>query len=249
MSSRVEVTVRSDRRSASARGRSSRTAFVLVALLALAASGCSKASSFENLMDIGVCDPDTGTFTSDVDNPYFPLPVGQQVVLEGGGVLVRITPLDEVRTVAGVETRVVEEYEEIDGRLVEISRNFFAQAEDGTVCYFGEEVDMYDENGEITSHAGAWLADGGRYRPGIFMPGSPQVEQAFQQEVAPGVAEDQSKIVALDEQTEVPGGTFEDTVVMLDRDPLGGGEDRKVYAEGVGLIVDEAAELTEFVQA
>jgi hypothetical protein len=36
---------------------------------------------------------------------------------------------------------------------------------------------------------------------------------------------------------------------MLDRDPLGGGEDRKVYAKGVGLIIDEAAELTEFVSA
>ncbi len=230
-------------------GRPGRTAFVLGVLVALVASGCSKASSFENLMDIGVCDPDTGTFTSEVDNPYFPLPVGQQVVLEGGGVLVRITPLDEVRTVAGVETRVVEEYEEIDGSVVEISRNFFAQAEDGTVCYFGEEVDMFDENGDVSSHGGAWLADGDRYRPGIFMPGSPQVDQAFQQEVAPGAAEDQSKIVSLGEQTEVPGGTFDDTVVMLDRDPLSGGEDRKVYAKGVGLIVDEAAELTEFVPA
>ncbi len=200
-------------------------------------------------MDIGVCDPDGGTFTTEIDNPYFPLPVGQQVVLEGGGLLVRITSLDDVRTVAGVETRVVEEYEAIDGRVVEISRNFFAQAEDGTVCYFGEEVDMYDENGEITSHAGAWLADGDRYRPGIFMPGSPQVDQAFQQEIAPGVAEDQSKIVALGEETAVPGGTFEDTVIMLDRDPLSGGEDKKVYARGVGLIVDEAAELMEFVSA
>jgi hypothetical protein len=154
------------------------------------------------------------TFSSHVDNPYFPLPVGQQVVLEGGGVLVRITSLDEVRTVAGVETRVVEEYEEIDGRLVEISRNFFAQAEDGTVCYFGEEVDMYDEEGKISSHGGAWLADGDRYRPGIFMPGSPQVDQAFQQEVAPGVAEDQSKI-SLGDRTASAG--IEDTVTILDR--------------------------------
>ena len=210
-------------------------------------AACARPGSFENLMDIGVCDPDAGTFTTEIDNPYFPLPVGQQVVLEGGGFLVRITSLDEVRTVAGVETRVVEEYEAVDGRVIEVSRNFFAQTEDGTVCYFGEEVDMYDENGEITSHAGAWVADGGRYRPGIFMPASPRVDQAFQQEIAPGVAEDQSKIVALGEQTVVPGGTFEDTVIVLDRDPLSGGEDKKVYARGVGLIVDEAAELTEFV--
>lgn len=222
---------------------------LVLATLALVVPACANTEPFENLMSVGVCAADPGAFTSEVDNPYFPLPVGQQVVLEGGGTLVRITALDEVRTVAGVETRVVEEHEEIGGRVVEISRNFFAQAEDGTVCYFGEEVDMYGETGEITSHAGAWTADGGRFRPGIFMPGSPRVDQAFQQEIAPGVAEDQSKVVAIGERVVVPGGTFEDTVTVLDRDPLGGGEDRKVYAQGVGLIVDEAAELTRFVPA
>lgn len=215
-------------------------------LLALMAA-CARPGSFENLMDVGVCDPANETFTTEIDNPYFPLPVGQQVVLEGNGVLVRITSLDEVRTVAGVETRVVEEYEAIDDRVVEISRNFFAQADDGTVCYFGEEVDMYDENGEITSHSGAWTADGDRNLPGIFMPASPQVGQAFQQEIAPGIAEDQSRIDALGERMVVPGGTFDDTVTMLDRDPLSGGEDTKVYARGVGLIVDEAAQMTSFV--
>jgi hypothetical protein len=81
------------------------------------------------------------------------------------------------------------------------------------------------------------------------MPASPRVGQAFQQEVAPGIAEDQSKIVALGERAVVPGGTFDDTVTMIDRDPLSGGEDRKVYARGIGLIVDEAAEMTLFVAA
>lgn len=221
----------------------------LVALALLPASACSRASGFKGLMDLGPCDPSTSTFTTDVDNPYFPLPVGQQVELQGNGFLVRMTVLDETRTVAGVETRVVEEYEAVEGRVLEISRNFFAQAEDGTVCYFGEEVDMYGEDGEISSHAGAWTADGGGNIPGIFMPASPSIGQAFQQEVAPGIAEDQSKIVAIGETAVVPAGTFEDTVTMIDRDPLGGGDDKKIYARGVGLIVDEAAEMTLFVPA
>lgn len=219
------------------------------AVLVTLAPACGEANSAESLMDVGVCDPEAGAFSAEIDNPYFPLPVGQKVVLEGGGSLVRITSLDEVRTVAGVETRVVEEYEEIDGRVVEISRNFFAQAQDGTVCYLGEEVDMYDEEGNVSSHAGAWVADGDRLRPGIFMPGSPQVDQAFPQEIAPGIAEDRSTIVAIGEVAVLPGGTFEDTVTMLDFDPLSGGQDRKVYAKGIGLVVDERAQLTEFVSA
>jgi hypothetical protein len=159
-----------------------------------------------------------------------------------------MTVLDEIETVAGVDTRVVEEYEAADGRVIEISRNYFAQAQDGTVCYFGEEVDIYDENGEVTSHAGAWRAGGGNV-PGIFMPSSPQVGQAFHQEIAPEVAEDQAKVVALGETTEVPAGTYQDTVTMLDRNPLDGSEDTKVYARDVGLIVDEAVRMTRFVSA
>lgn len=223
-------------------------AFVLLIMAATLTSACARRGGFENLMDLGVCDPDHGSFTTDIDNPYLPMPVGQRTELQSDGLLVRITVLDEVEAVAGVETRVVEEYEAVDGRVLEVSRNYFAQAEDGTVCYFGEEVDIYDEDGDITSHAGAWRA-GGENVPGIFMPASPQIGQAFQQEIAPGVAEDQAKVVALGEETVVPAGTFDDTVTMVDRNPLDGSEDTKVYARGVGLIVDEAAQMTKLSPA
>jgi hypothetical protein len=212
-------------------------------------SGCGF-QGFENLMDIGVCDPDAGTFTVDIDNPFFPLPVGHRIVLEGEesgtSLLVRMTVLDEIETVAGVETRVVEEFEAKNGQVVEISRNYFAQTQDGTVCYFGEEVDIFDEDGDVTSHAGAWRADGKANLPGIFMPSAIQVGLAFQQEFAPGIAEDQAKIVALGDATEVPEGTFADTVTFLDGNPLDGSEDTKVYARGIGLIVDGSARMTSY---
>jgi len=222
-----------------------------VALAAgLLASACGK-GSFEGLMDIGVCDPDTGTFTTEIDNPFFPLPVGHRIVLEGeeGGrdVVVRITVLDEIETVAGVETRVVEEHESEGGRLAEISRNFFAQTENGTVCYFGEEVDDFDAEGNVVSHAGVWRADDRGNRPGIFMPAELEVGQAFQQEIAPGIAEDQARVIELGERTGVPAGTFTDTATLLDRDVLSGGEDTKVYARGIGLIVDGPARMTSYV--
>ncbi len=218
---------------------------LVVAAVLLA--GCG-AESFENLMSLEVCSPERGSFSTQIDNPFLPFPVGHRLVLEGdesGHLLVRITVLDETETVAGVDTRVVEEYEATDGRVVEISRNFFAQASDGTVCYFGEDVDIFDEEGNVSSHSGAWRADGDRFMPGIFMPARPEPGQAFQQEVAPGVAEDQSKVVSLGEVVEAPAGTFEDTVSLLDRNPLDGSEDTKIYARGIGLIVDESARLTE----
>lgn len=217
----------------------------------LISTACSRAENFENLMEVGLCDPDATEFTVRVDNPYFPLPVGRQIVLEGSewffnDVLVRVTVLDEVRTVAGVETRVVEEYEAAGGAVVEISRNFFAQTADGIVCYFGEDVDIYDGEGNVVSHQGAWLADGQTNIPGVFMPSSLEVGQAFRQEIAPGIAEDLAKVVALGEVTEVPAGTFDETATLVDHNPLDGSGDEKVYAAGVGLIVDGPVRMTSF---
>jgi hypothetical protein len=226
-----------------------------VALVAAGLSGfltisCSRSGGFDNLMSIGVCDPGSAEFTLEIDNPFFPLVPGTRTVLEGEGAsgneLVRISVLDEVESVAGVETRVVEEYESIDGQVVEISRNYFSQTSDGTVCYFGEDVDIYDSEGNVSSHGGAWRADGDANIPGIFMPAELAIDQAFQQEIAPGIAEDQAKVVALGEVTEVPAGTYEDTATLQDRNPLDGSQDEKVYASGVGLIVDGPTRMTEF---
>jgi hypothetical protein len=219
---------------------------VLIAIL----PACGRFSGYENLSGGGSCDPATTTFTTRIDNPFFPLPVGHRVVLEGEEgsthLVVRITSLDETEMVDGVETRVVEEFESKDGQVVEISRNFFAQAEDGTVCYFGEDVDIYDGAGNVTSHSGEWRAGEGENRPGVFMPADLEVGQAFQQEVAPGIAEDQAKVIAIGETTEVPAGTFDDTVRMEDASPIDGSRGTKVYARGIGLIVDGPAQLTRY---
>lgn len=216
---------------------------------ALFAASC-RFEGYDNLASTRACDPDTTTFTIDVDNPFFPLPVGQKVVLEGQEdgqhLLVRMTALDEIETVAGVATRVIEEYEAKDNRTVEVSRNFFAQAADGTVCYFGEDVDIYDGAGNVTSHSGSWRAGVDTNRPGIFMPPSLEVGIAFQQEIAPGIAEDQSQVIAVGERTEVPAGTFEDTATLRDGSPLDGGTGDKIYARGIGLIVDGPARLTRY---
>jgi hypothetical protein len=221
----------------------------VAALLIMFACGNATAP-FEDLMGIDVCDPSSQTFTTEIDNPFFPLPVGQRLVLKANGFfteeLVRITVLPEPETVAGVETRVVEEYEAKDGRVVEISRNYFAQTAEGYVCYFGEEVDIYDSEGIVASHLGAWRADGERNIPGIFMPPHPRVGQAFQQEIAPGIAEDEAMVTGLNESIEVPAGTFDDTVTILDRNPLDGSSGEKVYAKGIGLIVDAGAKLERF---
>jgi hypothetical protein len=149
--------------------------------------------------------------------------------------------LDAVEVVGGVTTHVVEERERHDGELVEVSRNFFVEASDGTVCYFGEDVDIY-EGGAVVSHEGSWRGDAPGNQPGIIMPADPRPGTKYMNENAPGVAEDQAKIVGSGPVT-VPAGTFPDAIRVQDFNPLDGDRGLKVFARGAGLVIDGQVQL------
>jgi len=213
-------------------------------------SGGGGGSCPEPTRDIAVCDPGTVAFSTVIDNDFLPLPVGTSMVLEGMDdgetIRVEITVPGDTEMVAGVETLVMIETEYEDGELVEVSRNFLAQAADGTVCYFGEDVDDY-EDGNIVAHEGEWRAGDNGYQPGILMPADPQVGDAYYQEYAPGLAEDMGEIVAFAEAIDVPAGEFDDTMTVEDCNPLEDAEtDEKVYVRGIGLAIDEEAELVSY---
>jgi hypothetical protein len=198
---------------------------------------------------------DRCTFTSAGSNPYFPLWPGYALLLEGTeeddeGQLVEVaslaTVLLETEVVDGVRTRVFEEREWEDDELVEVSRNYLAFCrETGDVWYFGEDVDDY-EDGQVVGHGGAWRAGVNGAEPGILMPGSPILGARYYEEIAPGIAFDRAEIVAMGNEVTVPAGTYTDTLETVGTNPLDpGSEDHKVYARGVGVIVDEALQLVE----
>lgn len=208
----------------------SQLSFLLVFLL-----GCSTYSAAnQTSLDILVCDPANEPFSLTIDNEFFPLPVGMVQVLEDSTSKVQISVLYQTETVAGVITRVVEEREWENGNLAEVSRNFFAQAPDGSVCYYGEEVDDY-KNGKIVGHGGAWRADVGQNKPGIIMPSQPAVGQTYQQEIAPGVANDRA------EHTEITG----DVLFVKETAPNEIAPSNKQYQRGIGLIFDDGMVLTK----
>jgi hypothetical protein len=201
-------------------------------------------------LDIAVCDPHAKGFTLSIDNPYFPLAVGQVATFvgeeDGAQDKVIISVLDEIETVAGVDTRVIEERESEDGELVEVSRNYFVQAKDGTVCYFGEDSDSY-ENGKVSNHEGNWRAGKDGAKPGIIMPAEPAVGQSFDQEHAPGVALDHAVVTAIDASAKVPLASYHKVVKMTETSALEPDvTEYKQYAPGVGLITDPPTELTKF---
>jgi hypothetical protein len=208
----------------------------------------SEDAAFKQELDLALCAPSQSGFSSSSTNPYFPIQVGKVWSYEGeeDGELeeLTITVLDDTEIVAGVTTRVVEEREKIDGKLVEVSRNYFAQAADGTVCYFGEAVDIY-QNNQVISHEGAWRADQPGNGPGIIMPASPTPGLKFQMEDAPGIALDEGLVVGTGSVT-VPAGTFTQTIRVREFNPLDGDKGYKWYAAGVGLIIDGPVKLIEY---
>ena len=55
-----------------------------------------------------------------------------------------------------VETMIVKDRVHADGELIEDTRDFFAQADAGTVHYFGERVDNV-RDGRVVNHHGSWI--------------------------------------------------------------------------------------------
>jgi len=227
--------------------------FGLAVGITVALQGCEVSSPSEaggglesvERLSLDLC---SGTLTPGSTNPYFPLPVGKLSVLEGeeGGVPIHleIRVLDLTQVVGTVTTRVVEERETEDGKLKEVSLNYFAQANDGTVCYFGEHVDNYGPDGlTIINNDGSWRADISPGRgPGIIMPAAPRPKLQFQMEDAPGIAEDEGTIVGTGPVT-VPLARYTETIRVREFNPLDGGKGYKVFAKNVGLIVDDVVEL------
>lgn len=205
--------------------------------------------------DFTLADREGCTFATTGSNPYYPLWPAYSLTLEGEeeddeGELVEIrsinTVLPETEVVDGVLTRVYEEVEFEDGELVEVSRNFVAQCrETGDIWYFGEDVDDY-EDGMIVGHEGEWRAGMNGAEAGILMPGTPMLGARYYEEFAPGVALDRGEIVAIDEEVTLAAGTFTGVLKIEDSsdfEPDDIGE--KLYAPGVGNIVDESLELVE----
>jgi hypothetical protein len=180
------------------------------------------------------------------ENLYFILRPGYCLELEGGGVRLVVTVLDKTKVVDGVECRIVEERETEGGKLVEVSRNYFAiSKKDSSVYYFGEDVDMY-RNGKVVSHEGAWLSGVNGAKFGLMVPGKPKVGDKFYQEIAPKVAMDRAEVVSIDATLKTSVGEFNHCLKTRETTPLEpGASEFKVYAPGVGLVQDAELKLVK----
>jgi len=188
---------------------------------------------------------DPANFVSEVTNPFFPLEPGTTFYYEGEkeGVPASDTMIvtHDTKQILGVTCTVVHHQSFEDGVLVEDTFDWYAQDEDGNVWYFGEDTKELDENGNVISTEGSWEAGVDGAQPGIIMEAHPKVGDRYQQELAPGIAEDTAQVIRLqDEKVCVGYGCFEADEVVLTKEwsPLERGMvEEKYYAEDVGFIL------------
>jgi hypothetical protein len=190
-------------------------------------------------------DLDPADFSTEIDNPYWPMAVGSRWVYretdpEGAVLRVVVTVTDETKLIAnGVEARVVRDVVSEESEPVEVTDDWYAQDSDGNIWYLGEDTAEY-ENGKVVSREGSFEAGVDGAQAGIIMPGDPAVGQTYRQEYYEGQAEDFASVLSIDEQAKVPFGSFDGVLQTKDVNPLAEPRrevEHKFFAPDVGPVL------------
>ncbi len=182
-------------------------------------------------------------FSPLVNNPYFPLSPGARFVYQSEDERIVTEVLWKTKTIEGACCIVVHDRAYVGDSLIEDTYDWYTQAADGTVWYYGEDTKTI-KNGKVTSTTGSWMAGVDGAQPGPIMLAKPTVGAAYQQEYLRGVAEDEAEVIRLNETITVGGVTYAGCIRTKEWTRLESGVvEEKLYAPGVGCIWDDGAEL------
>jgi hypothetical protein len=185
--------------------------------------------------------PGTSRWVRELSNPWLGFVVGKVFHYRAEtpeGVETTVVEVTATKkTIQGVSTTVVHDQVSLNGSLIEDTYDWYAQDRDGNVWYFGEDSRQIEDNVVIGTE-GSWEAGVNGAQPGIVMLANPKVGMKYQQEFAPGVAEDMARIHSLSESVQVPYGNFDNCLETIEWTPLDKkSRESKFYALGVGLVL------------
>src|SRR5262249_17257848 len=152
----------------------------------------------------------------------------------------------QTRRILGVDAIVIHDRSLLRGKVVEDTFDYVKSDRFGNVRYFGEDTKELDENGNVTSTAGSFIAGShGAAGPQILMEAHPKVGDTYFEEFAPNdEAQDQAEVTSLNKSVTVPispsralHGCLETrNFTALEPDS----KERKVYCSGFGVVVTDA---------
>jgi hypothetical protein len=192
---------------------------------------------------------DPANFVTGVDNQYMPLMPGTtfhylNTITEGTTVTeqdITLTTTHDTKVILGVTCVVVHDLVTIHGTttILEDTLDWYAQDKDGTVWYFGEDTKKYENGVGPADTEGSWEAGVNGAKPGIVMHGHPEdfINVVYRQEYLPGVAEDKTEVLSINESVTVPAGTFTNCVLTKDYSDIEPGvTEHKYFSPGVGQV-------------
>jgi hypothetical protein len=182
-------------------------------------------------------------FSANIDNCRWPMTVGTRWIYrvtdyaDGSTDREVIKVTDQTKLIAdGIRARVVSDVVRHGGKPVEVTKDWYAQDKQGNVWYFGEDTIAYVHGKRVDN--GTWEAGVGTNMPGVALPAKPRVGLSYREEYSKGVAEDQSRVLALDKQAQVPAGHFKGVLLAEDFSPIEPKvSELKFYAKGIGQAV------------
>jgi len=122
-----------------------------------------------------------------------------------------------------------------DGRLVESTLDYYAQADDSTVYYLGEQVKNL-HNGKVVNTKGTWLYGRDTDRLGVAMPAAPQLGQQWRFEDVPGTTVESDRVEEVGLRAKVQGRIVGDVIRIQEFLQPEGDVEMKTYAPGLGVI-------------
>ncbi|MDQ1602027.1 MAG: hypothetical protein QOD68_3501 [Actinomycetota bacterium] len=174
-----------------------------------------------------------------VTNALFPIAALNAVILgevAGEPLKIETTLLPETKVVTWHGRRIEALQSQfcafLNGRITELAVDLYAQADDGSVWYLGEDVVDY-QHGMAESTEGTWRVglDG---PPAMIMPGHPTVGNVYRTENIPGIAFEQVTVkrvgVTVAGPTGPVGGAMVGQELHQDEKAL----EAKVFAPGYG---------------
>jgi hypothetical protein len=176
-----------------------------------------------------------------ITNPLFPVSQLHSVVfsgrIDGKPFHTETTLLPQTRIIEWspgqrVEALVSQYFAYIDGRIEEVALDYYAQADDGSVWYLGEDVNDYNRGGLVDSTLGTWLA-GREGPPEMIMPADPKVGDVHRAENIPAIAFEEVAIKRINVTVHGPRGPVHGAMVARELHDDGTYSD-KVFAPGYG---------------
>jgi hypothetical protein len=174
-----------------------------------------------------------------ITNPLFPVSRQRSVLflghVDGKPFRTEVTLLPFTRIVEWrgqrIEALVSQYMAYLDGRIQEVAYDLYAQADDGSVWYLGEDVSDF-RDGAIVTKEGTWLA--GKDAPAaMIMPGHPAVGDVYRTENSPGFAFEEVTVTAVDRTLEGPIDPIQGGLVAQELHMDGKTEDKQ-FAPGYG---------------